>query len=121
MENQNKKPIMVEIGKEYKQMELDVYDYANFLQCSPELSCKTWEVQPFKLMERYIKEDLEYLVEKIMGQRLSVEEKCEKMKDYVEGVYRKFKRKVSTFLCRTRSRWSFSTTRPTRSSPTSRR
>ena len=93
MENQQKKPVMAEISQDYKKLEKDVYDYAYFLQCSPELSSKTWEPHPFRLMEKYMNDDMEHVLHDISSQRFTVEEKCEKMKEFVEASFRKFKRK----------------------------
>ena len=35
VENQQKKPIMVEISQDFKKLEKDLYHYAHFLECSP--------------------------------------------------------------------------------------
>lgn len=93
MENQQKKPAMVEISQDYKKLEKEVYDYAYFLQCSPEVSSKTWEPHHFRLMEKYMNDDMEHVLRDISSQRFTVEEKCEKMKEFVEASFRKFKRK----------------------------
>ena len=48
-------------------------------------------------------DDLEHVIREIHSQRFTVEEKCEKMKEFVEASFGKFKRKVLRWLCRIRS------------------